>query len=316
MTRRAAPGIALAGIALAALGSLSACAPRLLPAPPSALSLTRAWEENRDRYRTVSALADVTVDAGGAHLAWPEFTAVFAYHDPDRIALSAFSPLGQLLFTYEAGGGRYTLRGPDLDRARSGALGAAGADPEARVLGALVHVVDAVLGPDTAGTPVGVARDGRWVVRARGETLTLALDDGRIQALEVRRRGAAAVALAFGDWRDAGPLEAPHRIVVSVPSGGLAAEIRVETWRLEGTPEAAGKPAPALTAERKSPYLDVPRPEPAAAPAGGARMEAPRRLRGGVTRVDFGTAGRAGVASGRTTGAGGRPHNEETAPWP
>jgi len=267
VTRRAPTGIgpsgiALAGIALAAIGSLSACAPRLLPAPASALSVTQVWAENRDRFRTVSALADVTVDAGDAHLAWPEFTAVFAYHDPDRIAVSGFSPLGQLLFTYEAGGGRYSMRGPDLDRVRSGALGAAGADPEARVLGALVHLVDGVLGPDTAGTPVGMTRDGHWVVRARGETLTLALADGRVDTLEVRRRGAAAVGLAFGDWQNAGPLEAPHRIVVTVPAGGLTAEIRVDTWRLEGTPEAAGKAAPALTAGRNSPYLDVPRPGP------------------------------------------------------
>jgi hypothetical protein len=262
--RRAATGIALAAIALAALGS--ACVPRLLPAPPEAASVTRTWAENRDRYRTLSALADVTVDAGGARLAWPEFTAVFAYHDPDRIAVSGFSPLGGLLFTYEAGDGRYTLRGPDLDRARTGSLGSAGADPEARVLGALVHLVDGMLGPDAAGAPVGVARDGRWVIRARGETLTFSLDDGRIDDLEVRRRGASAVELAFGDWRNAGPLEAPYRIEVSVPAGGLTAEIRIQEWQVEGTPEAAGKPAPALTAGRNSPYLDVPRPEPADGP--------------------------------------------------
>jgi hypothetical protein len=266
VTRRAATGIALAGLALAAIGSLSACAPRLLPAPPEAHSVTQTWHDNRDRYRTVSALADVTVDADDVRLAWPEFTAVFAYHDPDRVALSGFSPLGQLLFTYEAGGGRYTLRGPDLDRARSGSLGDAGAGPEARVLGALVHLVDGMLGPDTAGAPVGVARDGRWVVRARGETLTLDLDDGRIDTLEVRRRGGAAVALAFDDWRDAGPLEAPYGIEVRIAAGGLTAEIRIDEWRLEGSPEAAGKAAPALTAGRNSPYLDVPRPGPADGP--------------------------------------------------
>lgn len=261
MRRRVAAGLALAAVSL-----LAACAPRLMPAPPGALSVTQVWAENRDRFRAVSALADVTVDAGGAHLAWPEFTAVFAYHDPDRVAVTGFTPLGTLLFTYEAANGRYTLRGPDPDRARSGSLSAKGADPEARLLGALVHLVDGVLGPDTGATPVGVDRKGRWVVKARGETLAVALDDGRVDRVEVRRRRAATVDLAFDDWRDAGPLMAPHRIVVTVASGRLSAEIRVQAWRLEGTPEAAGKPAPALTVTRKSPYLDVPRPEPAAGP--------------------------------------------------
>jgi len=255
--RRPATRLALAGLAL-----LAACAPRLLPAPPEALSITQTWAENRDRYRAVSALADVSVDAGGARVPWPEFTAVFAYHDPDRVAVTGFTPLGQRLFAYEAGDGRYTLRGPEETQVRTGAVGAKGADPEARMLGALVHLVDGLLGPDTGGAPVGVARDGRWVVKARGETLAVALEDGRVDTVEVRRRGAKPVALAFYDWRNAGPLLAPHRIVVTVASGRLSAEVRVQTWRLEGTPEAAWKPAPALTMTRKSPYLDVPRPEP------------------------------------------------------
>jgi hypothetical protein len=156
---------AAAGLALAA-ALLAACAPHLLPAPPEAPTITGTWAENRDRFPAVSALADVTLDADGARLAWPEFTAVFAFHAPDRVAVTGFSPMGALLFSYESGDGRYTLRGPDPDRVKTGRLGARGADPESRLLGALVHVLDGVLGPDTGDTPVGVDPDGRWVVKA------------------------------------------------------------------------------------------------------------------------------------------------------
>jgi hypothetical protein len=246
---------AAAGLALAA-ALLAACAPHLLPAPPEAPTITGTWAENRDRFPAVSALADVTLDADGARLAWPEFTAVFAFHAPDRVAVTGFSPMGALLFSYESGDGRYTLRGPDPDRVKTGRLGARGADPESRLLGALVHVLDGVLGPDTGDTPVGVDPDGRWVVKVRGETLALTLDD----------------------VRDAGPLVAPYRIGIAVHSGRLSAEIRVQTWRMEATPETAAGPAPALTATRKSPYLDVPRPEPAAGP--DDRLPPPRKTAG------------------------------------
>jgi hypothetical protein len=268
---------AAAGLALAA-ALLAACAPHLLPAPPEAPTITGTWAENRDRFPAVSALADVTLDADGARLAWPEFTAVFAFHAPDRVAVTGFSPMGALLFSYESGDGRYTLRGPDPDRVKTGRLGARGADPESRLLGALVHVLDGVLGPDTGDTPVGVDPDGRWVVKVRGETLALTLDDGRVDGVEVRRRHTAPVTLAFGDFRDAGPLVAPYRIGIAVHSGRLSAEIRVQTWRMEATPETAAGPAPALTATRKSPYLDVPRPEPAAGP--DDRLPPPRKTAG------------------------------------
>jgi hypothetical protein len=249
-------------VAPAALALLTACAPHLAPLGSDALSVTQVWKGNRDRYPAVSALADVTVDAGADPLAWPEFTAVFAYHAPDRVAVTGFTPLGQLLFTYEAGDGRYILRGPDTDTVRTGRLGAKGGSAETRLLGALAHLVDGVLGPDTGDAQVGVAPDGRWVVRARGETVYLGLEDGQVDEVEVRRRGGAAVALVFDDWRDAGPLQAPYRIVVTAAASGPSAEIRVQEWHVEGASDTAAEPAPALTATRFSPYFDVPRPEP------------------------------------------------------
>jgi hypothetical protein len=254
------------------MATLSACAPRLTPLTADGLSVTRIWDDNRDRYRAISALADVAVDAGGADLPWPEFTAVFAYHAPDRVAVTGFNPLGTILFTYEAGDGRYTLRGPDPERARTGKLGARGANPEARMLGALVHLVDGVLGPETGDGKVGVTPDGRWEVRRHGETVDLAVDGARVEAVEVRRRAAGAVALDFGDWREVGPLEAPHRIRITLASSRLSAEIRVQEWRLEDAPDTAAGPAPALTATRNSPYLE----EPDRSPLAG-RMSALRR---------------------------------------
>lgn len=247
------------GLALLA----TACAPRLGPAPPGAPSLVQVWAERRADFPSVRALADVQVEAPNHGAAWPAFTAVFTYRRPDRVSVAGFDAFGRGLFTWEAAGNRYTLSAPELERPRTGRLDARGAPAEARVLGALAHLVDGVLGPETDGRVPGVDRHGRWVVRRGPETVALAVTDGRVAAVEVRRRGAATVRLAFADWRDLGPLPAPFRIDLALPAHDVTAAIRVEAWHLDRGPEAPpdGEQTRAgLDHGPKVAYFDIPSP--------------------------------------------------------
>lgn len=238
----------------------AACAPRLGPLPPEGGSLVQVWAERRADFPSVRALADVQVGAA-REAAWPRFTAVFTYARPDRVSVAAFDTFGRGLFTWEASGVHYTLTDPDHARPHTGRLDAPGTRAEARLLGALTHLVDGVLGPETGEGKAGVDAQGRWVVRRGGETVAYAIADGRVERLEVRRRGAATVRIRFGDWREAGPLEAPHRIDLALPDDRVTATMRVEAWRLEGATEAPGageETRAALDLKPEFAYFDVP----------------------------------------------------------
>jgi hypothetical protein len=213
---------------LAAL--LAAGCAALPPAPPEAQALADAWGARRAEFRDVRALADVRVDAPGREGLWPAFTAVFTYAAPGDIGIAGFTPLGTPLFDYRAAGGRYTFRGPGREGPLEGDLAGRPADPALRLLTALGHVLDGVLGPEVGNGPLRIDRKGRWVVRRPGETVYLSAVDGRITGVTVERRAGATVRLAFSDYRDAGPLAAPHRIEASLPALGARVEIAVSDW--------------------------------------------------------------------------------------
>lgn len=219
------------------------CASLLPPAPPDVQALRDVWSGRRAAFQDVRALADVRVEAPGREDLWPAFTAVFTFTAPETIGISGFTPLGTPLFGYEAEAGRYRFWGPGLEEPVSGRLDGPLADPALRLLTALGHVLDGVLGPETGGEPLRVDRQGRWVVRRPGETVRLTADGGRITGVTVERRSGGTVRLAFSDFRDLGPLDAPHRIEAGLPALDARVRIAVSDWLLDAGADAPGKNA-------------------------------------------------------------------------
>jgi hypothetical protein len=222
----------LPALLLAALAGGCASLPL---APPEAQALKGVWAERRADFPEVRALADVRVEAARGDL-WPAFTAVFAYAAPDRVEIAGYTTLGAPLFTYRAEGGRYAYTAPDGSPPRTGSLEGRPGDPAVRLLRAMTHVLDGVLGPETGTAPLRIDRDGRWVAKASGETLVLTADADRVVAARVRRGRGKAVELAFSDFRNAGPLAAPYRIEVRAPAVDARVAIAVADWVLEGPP--------------------------------------------------------------------------------
>lgn len=210
------------------------CASLLPPAPPDVQALKDVWSARRAAFRDVRALADVRVEARGRDDLWPAFTAVFTYTAPETVGITGFTPLGAPLFGYEAEAGRYRFWGPGVEGPVTGPLDGPLPDPALRLLTALGHVLDGVLGPETGGEPLRVDAEGRWVVRRAGETVRLSADGGRITAVTVERRAGATVELAFSDFEDLGPLDAPRRIEATLPSLGARVGITVSDWLLDG----------------------------------------------------------------------------------
>jgi hypothetical protein len=233
--RRFGPLALLLAALAAGCAVLTAGCASLPVAPPEVQALKGVWAERRAAFPEVRALADVRVEAARGDL-WPAFTAVFAYAAPDRVEIAGYTPLGAPLFTYRAEGGRYTYAAPDGSPPRTGSLEGRPKDPAVRLLRALAHVLDGVLGPETEAAPLRVDRDGRWVAKGPGETVVLTADGDRVVAVRVRRGRGKAVALAFSDFRDAGPLAAPYRIEVRAPAVGARVAIAVADWVLEGPP--------------------------------------------------------------------------------
>jgi hypothetical protein len=206
------------------------CAALLPPAPPDVQALKDVWSARRAAVRDVRALADVQVEARGRSDLWPAFTAVFTYTAPETIGITGFTPLGAPLFGYEAEGGRYRFWGPGVEGPVTGKLDGPLPDPALRLLTALGHVLDGVLGPETGGEPLRVDRKGRWVVRRPGETVRLSADGGRITAVTVERRSGGTVELAFSDFEDLGTLAAPRRIEAVLPALKARVGIAVSDW--------------------------------------------------------------------------------------
>lgn len=212
------------------------CAPKHLPGfsraetAVMAQDIRQQFAARRAGAETTRALAEVHITAHGKEVLWKQFTAVFSWQAPDRFSVSGHGSFGEELFRYTSADGHYRFDLAGREAPLTGVVGAKAKQPEARVLSALSHLLDGVLGPDLEGGRLRPARGGGWEVKKDGKTVRFSVAEGRVTRVEVLRSGAGPLTLEFSDFRAAPTAQAPHRIVVSLPRLQAKAEIRVDEW--------------------------------------------------------------------------------------
>lgn len=212
------------------------CAPKHLPGlsraetQVMAQGIRQQFAARRASLESARALADIHITAHGKEVLWKQFSAVFGWQSPDRFSVSGYGLFGEELFRYTSASGRYRFDLAGREAPFTGEVGDKARQPEARVLSALSHLLDGMLGPDLEGGRLRPARGGGWEIKKGGQTVRFRMAEGRVTHVEVPRSGAGPLTLAFSDFRTESTAQAPHHIAVSLPRLQAEAEIRVDEW--------------------------------------------------------------------------------------